>query len=324
MELSGADNPLTIWDSLYAPQGRQVTDFRQVLSSIYLPWHLERVAGTHFAARIEAAPLASGAIGRLHVSPMVAWRREPEISAGDRECCFAYFVISGELVIEQHSNNCVLKAGNFAVFDGNAPVKLTSSGANQQMLALLFAKSALTSLARIHHTPFPVLTTRARLGSPLASCLEHLTENMLDMSREELEGIFDAIVALVPTLEPRHRRKSCSHNLFRSSKQMLDITTFINNNLSSPQMSPILAAEQLEISARYVHKLFAAHGITFMSYVTERRLEKIVGDLRLSKYRHQPIVVIAHRWGFRDFSTFTRAFKSRFKQTPGSFRASIA
>jgi AraC-like DNA-binding protein len=94
---------------------------------------------------------------------------------------------------------------------------------------------------------------------------------------------------------------------------------YIDRNLSNPDLSPSLVADQLGVSVRYIHKLFASTAETFGSYVTERRLERIKWDLLASNQR-PPIAAMAYRWGFGDLSTFNRAFKSRYACTPSQFR----
>ncbi len=83
------------------------------------------------------------------------------------------------------------------------------------------------------------------------------------------------------------------------------------------------AAEHFGISARYVHKLFAASSTTFSSYVVAKRLEHIRSDLLSPACRNQPISNLAYRWGFNDLSSFNRAFKSRFGCSPSRFRAQV-
>jgi AraC-like DNA-binding protein len=96
----------------------------------------------------------------------------------------------------------------------------------------------------------------------------------------------------------------------------------VNQQISNANLSPREAADRLGISVRYVHKLFAAKGTTFGSYVASKRLENIRKDLVSPLCRNQPISVLAYRWGFNDLSTFNRSFKQRYGLTPSQFRMS--
>jgi AraC-like DNA-binding protein len=61
-------------------------------------------------------------------------------------------------------------------------------------------------------------------------------------------------------------------------------------------------------------------GWAFNSYVLARRLDHVRRDL-LSLASPQPIWLIALRWGFKDLSTFSKAFKRKFGFSPGRFRS---
>jgi AraC-like DNA-binding protein len=106
-----------------------------------------------------------------------------------------------------------------------------------------------------------------------------------------------------------------------SSHYGRELTAFIDEHLATAELSPRFAAEHLGISVRYVHKQFAAKGMTFTSYVTTKRLEFIRRDLISAACRNQPIFTIAYRWGFNDLSTFIRAFKKKFSCSPSQYRA---
>jgi AraC family transcriptional activator of tynA and feaB len=96
--------------------------------------------------------------------------------------------------------------------------------------------------------------------------------------------------------------------------------SYIDQNIANADLSPQGVAEQLGISARYVHKPFIACGVTFCSYTTARRLNYICKDLLSAECRQQTIALMAFRWGFNDLSSFNRAFKSRFGCTPSQYR----
>jgi AraC-like DNA-binding protein len=85
-------------------------------------------------------------------------------------------------------------------------------------------------------------------------------------------------------------------------------------------MSPAIAAQHFGISVRYVQKLFAAGGTTFSAYIVAKRLDNIRDDLDSPSSRNHSISSLAFRWGFRDLSSFNRAFKKRFGCCPKHYR----
>lgn len=97
------------------------------------------------------------------------------------------------------------------------------------------------------------------------------------------------------------------------------ILQFIDERIQDPDLGPSQAANEFHISKRYVHKVFAAVGMTFGTYVTLRRLDRVSKDLISESTQGEHIRSIAWRWGFRDITTFNRAFKRRFGCSPRAF-----
>jgi AraC-like DNA-binding protein len=81
-----------------------------------------------------------------------------------------------------------------------------------------------------------------------------------------------------------------------------------------------VAADQ-GVSARYVRKLFEAEGLSFTSYVIERRLARAHALLTEPLRAPPPISAIAYDVGFGDLSYFNRAFRRRYGATPSEIRA---
>jgi len=94
---------------------------------------------------------------------------------------------------------------------------------------------------------------------------------------------------------------------------------FIDDNISDPCLRPGRVAKEFTISTRYLHKIFSYTGVTFASCVGARRLEAVHRDL-VSGSQLERVSTIASRWGFRDISSFNRAFKRRFGSSPREIR----
>lgn len=106
-----------------------------------------------------------------------------------------------------------------------------------------------------------------------------------------------------------------------SALMLRAIESHVHSNISSPTLSAASTARSLNISPRYVHKLLAIVGVRFSAYVTNRRLASVCGDLlALGVAPRGSISTLAFRWGFRDLSTFNRAFRHRYGMSPSAFR----
>lgn len=94
----------------------------------------------------------------------------------------------------------------------------------------------------------------------------------------------------------------------------------IQANVSDKCLNANKAAGLLQVSQRYVHKLFAKHGTTFGDEVKRQRLLKVSEELADPRFRHDKIKDIADRYGFYDASPFNKLFKAEFKVTPSDYR----
>jgi AraC-like DNA-binding protein len=93
-------------------------------------------------------------------------------------------------------------------------------------------------------------------------------------------------------------------------------------NLSDPQLSAKTVGRRHGVSDRYVHLLFAETGESFGRFVDRERLERAFALLTHPTRAIRKISEIAAAVGFPEHSTFNRAFRRRFGDTPSAVRRS--
>ena len=87
-----------------------------------------------------------------------------------------------------------------------------------------------------------------------------------------------------------------------------------------PDFNVHLVAQRLAISPRYVNKVLEESGRSFSEHVLDLRLDLAMGRLRDPVFAAEKIISIAFQCGFVDLSSFNRAFKRRFGETPSAVR----
>jgi AraC-like DNA-binding protein len=92
------------------------------------------------------------------------------------------------------------------------------------------------------------------------------------------------------------------------------VEQFVQEHIRDAHLSVDLIARELNLSRRYIHKLFNAQGPTVMQWVMEQRLDSARGDLMRRDGRS--IGEVAYSWGFNSLSHFSRAFRKRFGFAP--------
>lgn len=91
-------------------------------------------------------------------------------------------------------------------------------------------------------------------------------------------------------------------------------------NLSDPQLSARTVGRRHGVSDRYVHVLFSETGQSFGQFVEEARLKRALTMLTDPEREFERIGEVAAAVGFVEHSTFNRAFRRRFGDTPSGVR----
>jgi AraC family transcriptional regulator, positive regulator of tynA and feaB len=314
---------LDICDTEYCSRSGGFSAFRDAIADAFMPWQIDYKSDREFGARMACATSDIGAIARIRMSPVIAVRRNSEITKSTIDCLYANYVISGELHVEQSGHTSIARPGDLVLYDSGLPVRLLEvNDGSYEDLAFRIPKTKLAqtrySGAEVNNA---VITSRQMIG-PLSSCLAFLTQNMFTTSYEEFRALQETCVALLPVaVGHTGGRAALADTIGLPSNYCLrELMLFIDSHIGDATLSPHLAADHLGISVRYVHKQFAVKGTTFGTYVMAKRLDLVRQDLISEACRHHPIFALAFRWGFNDLSTFIRAFKKRFGCSPRQYR----
>jgi AraC-like DNA-binding protein len=98
------------------------------------------------------------------------------------------------------------------------------------------------------------------------------------------------------------------------------ITADTAHNLDGDVSATALALRQ-QVTPRYVQKLFESEGSTLSRYVLGQRLTRVHRRLTDPRHAGSTVAAIVYASGFRDISTFNRAFRQQFGMTPSDARA---
>ncbi len=159
-------------------------------------------------------------------------------------------------------------------------------------------------------------------GAVTSRFVQSITNEIHHLNANTLATTADQSLDLLPlALNTAHPQ---SYHLTRSrSISVLRVKNFVNQHLTNPSLNTELIAKATKLSSRYINELFAEENTSLMRYVWQRRLMATHKDLNDLHYASQSISEIALRWGFNDFSHFSRAFKLKYGVTPRSTRQNI-
>ena len=315
---SSPDCAVEIWDTTYLPPAQAFGLFRDGVRRSFMPWETEVVNDRTFEARLESVRFDDGLIGRIRSTPTHGIRTKAHIAESEVECVYASLRLFGDAAIKQGDKFVVARPGDLVIFDSVRPTVHSSLGdSNSDAIALLIPRKALA----VQTLGSPCLLRKHQIMGPLSSCMDYITQNLSSLSRDELKGLFDACVDMLPVAAGCYKISQDSPPEFWSDRSLLrDIFGFVDEHLTSSELTAKSIATNFGISERYVHKLFSRRGITCSHYVARRRLERIRVDLLNPSLRREPIAHVAYRWGFNDLSTFNKAFRKLFGCSPRQLR----
>ena len=99
---------------------------------------------------------------------------------------------------------------------------------------------------------------------------------------------------------------------------------YIAAHFSDPCLTMERVAASQGITPRYLHRLLAAAGHSYVELVNEHRLQSVFAALSSASPQKRTITDFALEAGFSDISHFNHLFRARFGDTPTGIRAHAA
>lgn len=253
-------------------------------------------------------------------------RTARQIRQADAEMFQLALPIAGLSAISQARNESTIDQTGFTFFDTSRPYE-----AEHRMDVETYPS---TICVHIPHALLPLSPDRVdRLlaaampaergtGGLLAQFLRQVTAHPEQYAPTEAARLGGVALDLVCATLARHA--DAEESLSPETRQQvtrLQVVEFIERHLARPDLDPGAVARAHHVSLRTLHRLFAGEAETVAGLIRRRRLERIRRDLRNPLLRHQPIQVIAARWGFPDPAHFSRAFRTAYGVAARDYRA---
>lgn len=307
------------FDTRYVSRPEAFSYFREAICQAFMPWTPEQIEERGFQARGEAFKIGQATVGRLDATPFANARTKIDIGKSPFDCIYLNYVVQGQLSVSQNGKMSVASKGDVMIFDGTCSLRaITGTQPRYQLLGIQIPKDDFKGSLSLEDTFGNVNFEAQIVPKAMQACLESLAYRIAEYSEEEVTALYRATLELLPVMAGVNTKPDTFNQTTRVARELVEL---IDQQFSNPELTPESAAQQLGISTRYVHKIFAQHGTTFGECVRSRRLDAIARDLLLDLRPRPLISTIVFRWGFTDLSTFSRAFVKRFGCSPKAYRA---
>ncbi len=247
------------------------------------------------------------------------------VAGASAEIIVVCYVASGEIIVEQNDRINAAGQGDIVVFDGARPVTVTARRlVPHDLITLTIPKQQYAVIRNADDGFGNILLTRCNSREPIFGCLGLIAEQRLDAAisaRGKLTALYQACVSLLPLAAGCLDDGDEDETIPENSHYLLPkILRYLRQNVCDPELNPQRVAQHFGISVRYLHRIFAASGSTFRSFVVAKRLQHIRDEMVAAPARTQGIATLARKWGFEDISTFNKAFRKHFGCAPGRLR----
>ncbi|WPH12779.1 AraC-like ligand-binding domain-containing protein [Variovorax paradoxus] len=282
------------------------------------------VSGMAFEASVEGSRLEGLSVARIEASAHRVERQPSAIARTSEESLIFNFVLSGVAMAQQDGRSVVLRAGDGAICDAQRPYSLRFDD-TFKIITIKLARSAIAHRAgSIHRITArslgessqmcPILfgylvsfSKQASLLPPAAS--EKVARNFTEL----LAAALDEVILASPLPLSEYRATA-----------LMRVRDFVERHLDVCELDTSMVSTALNLSPRYINKLFEAENTSLTRYIWRRRLERAAADLQDPARASLGISAIAMAHGFNDLSHFSRAFRQRFDLSPRAYRASGA
>jgi AraC-like DNA-binding protein len=227
--------------------------------------------------------------------------------------------LAGRGHIHQHDRLAELPAGSGVLFEARRPWKGVAR-TETRTLALRFSRELLPlrtaeitdCCARSMDPASPAMKMLLAYLGRLFEVADELTgPQRRDAGRAAVDVLAMALRDVAPSVPGGDGPEEVLLEMMR---------THVRNNLADPDLRVEELARRHHVSVRHAYILFERIGTTPGAYLREQRLLAARAMLSDPRYDRLAVSSIAAAVGFRDLSTFERAFRRQYGTTPASWR----
>lgn len=257
-------------------------------------------------------------IFRIEAAPCRFVRNPDRAETQSVDSLVFYLVNKGRLHVEQGGREVVLKAGGSVACVTNRPF-VVECDAPHDVVAIRLPRVLLPRRADLDHFTGHDLNLIGGAGAVASAFAQSLAREAAAMDRwtldrmvgvfaDLLDATFDIMAGAKPGAKP-HRTLVLGR-----------VKAYIRQHLGDPRVRPAHLPESLNLSQRYLNKLFAEEKTSLARFIWEERLQRAAHTLRSPMRDMLSITAVALDSGFTNMSHFSRVFRERFGIAPSDYR----
>ncbi|MBL4800947.1 MAG: helix-turn-helix domain-containing protein [Emcibacter sp.] len=309
-----------LWTTQQQPEKEQFDYWREIICDTYTDLSPKRDCNGSFMGSIECHEQADLSISCISSEAQTVSRGKREISRSSSELYFLLLQQKGVGIVNQDNRQVELRVGDYTLVDTTRPYRLSFADDFEQICIQIPRSSLYPRM----YDPQSITAVKPSTAKGLyqlgLNYIQALKIHDLVSHPANVERLVQNFLGFLPIVFNEVPQRKTIEELRSKSIQLDILCCFIEKNLALPDLSPAMAAEYMDVSVRYVHKLFENCDSSFGRTILKLRLEKCAEELKNPSYNTVSISEIAYQWGFNDLSHFGRNFKKLYEQTPRDWR----
>lgn len=256
----------------------------------------------------------------IHSNGITIKRLPQEPSHISQDAYFGVVLLEGEYLLEQNNREVFLKPGDMTIYDATRPHRIYCPNNFSKLIVSIPRKLMQDRMPGIEHCTALHIKADHGAGRVASQFIQTVAQETNTMSLNTFntvsENALDIFTLALNCIRPQsfHLSKSRSLSLYR-------VKIFVMSNISNPLLDTSIIEAGTGLSARYINELFQQEDTSLMRYVWNSRLANCHKDLISSNGATKQVSEIALRWGFNDFSHFSRAFKQKYGLSPREIKS---
>ncbi|WP_181409883.1 AraC-like ligand-binding domain-containing protein [Martelella alba] len=287
-------------------------------NAVFPPTGVRRADPAGFYGKLSWLTFGEITMADIVSNDLVVSRAEEHIDRDD-QWFEVTLQVEGVSAFNQGGRDVVTTPRSMVLYDSRRPYRMAFEGHYRQISLKVPRRPIVDRIPHIDRLLARVISTERVPGRFFYDFVLALA----DMRQEEATAMLSARIEshVIDLLATALSGVSEALPLSAGREAQLGrIKTHILAHLDDPALSPAGIAKAEGLSLRSLYELFEHEEERLVQWIKSQRLERIRSDLADPLQAGLPITTIALKRGFKDFSHFSRAFRSRFEIAPRDYR----
>ena len=310
--------PHSLFSTAHLEPEERYAVWKESISVIFDVERKQDELATEFEARLQAYLFEDLILAKTN-SSAAHYRRSPlSIRQDGLDMILIQLFIEGEVQFKTGRKVTNAQAGDLVVFDLGQEV--ANFNTDFHHLSAAFPRELISGIVpRIEHWHGKTLPSGAPMTKLLRQHLLSVFEIGDKVPAASASGIKKATIELIGAAFHGGPVPELAGTETLSATILCQIKRHIRESLTDPSLSPEKLALTFNLSrAQFYRVTKPLDGV--MSYIKKLRLQQCLQEIRKPENLGTSLAEIGYRWGFNDYGTFVRSFKSAFTLTPSEAR----